>query len=118
MFRRTAPLANFTQIVVQFFGPDAKYTGIVGWEQPVLQEVAKEELVPGDVPEQKRSPLFEIATVLGQDDERAIPSGRIEPAVQHLGNIAKPGHAACADEVFVAKAVKVLSLRTGEIPRS
>ena len=110
-------LPDATQIVVQLFGPHAKRPGIVGGEEPVLQKVPHEELVARDVPEEERLPLLEIAVVLRQNDERAVSSVRIEASVQDLGHVAKPGGAAGADEVLISEAIKILALRTSEVPR-
>jgi hypothetical protein len=112
-----ASLADTPEVRFDLFGAHAEFAGVVRGKEPVLEEVTYEELVAGHVPEQERLPLVEIAPALCQHDQCTVAAPGFEATVQNLGDIEKPGSAVGADEVFRAKAIEILALRTGEVPR-
>jgi hypothetical protein len=49
------------------------------------------------------------------DKWRIAPVG-VETAIEYLNNVAEPGGALCANEIFSTHAVEIFELRAGEIP--
>src|SRR5687768_1552234 len=96
-----AAQADILQIGIEVLGANPVGSGLVSGMEPAHQEIAQEELVPGDVPEEEGPPDREVAPLLGEKDEGPVPASGIEAPIEDLGDVANPGLTGGADEVFL-----------------
>jgi hypothetical protein len=78
--------------------------------EPVDEEIADEQRVPGHVVQEQRFPDLPVTSRLGKLHQGTIAASRVEAAVDLFGHLMRPRGALGADCVLVTAALKILGL--------